>query len=86
MRLVPAAADFSLQFGGPEPPFRTVLVRVGGRTTTLQALVDDDRVDLRFGQDAAGELYLTSKANGKVWRVSGATGVGDAVIVAARPR
>ena len=62
--------------GGPEPQFRTVQVRVGGRTTTLRDLVDDDRVDLRFGQDAAGELYLTSKANGKVWRVSGAAAVG----------
>ena len=54
----------------------SVQVRVGGRTTTLPDLVDDDRVDLRFGQDAAGELYLTSKANGKVWRVSGAAALG----------
>jgi hypothetical protein len=58
--------------GGPKPPFRNVPVRVNGRTTTLKALVDDDRVDLRFGQDAAGELYLTSKGNGKIWKVTGA--------------
>jgi glucose/arabinose dehydrogenase len=70
------ATASALVRGGAEPPFRSVQVRVGGRTTTLPDLVDDDRVDLRFGQDAAGELYLTSKANGKVWRVSGATALG----------
>ena len=30
-----------------------------------------DRVDLRFGRDADGELYLLSKGNGKVWRITG---------------
>ncbi|HVH24023.1 MAG TPA: PQQ-dependent sugar dehydrogenase [Pseudonocardia sp.] len=70
------ATASALVRGGPEPAFRNVVLRVGGRTTTLRDLVDDDRVDLRFGQDATGELYLTSKANGKVWRVSGAVGLG----------
>ncbi len=31
--------------------------------------VDDGRVDLRFGTDADGNIYLLSKANGKVWKV-----------------
>ena len=30
-----------------------------------------DRVDLRFGRDADGELYLLSKANGKIWKITG---------------
>ncbi|MEH1016222.1 PQQ-dependent sugar dehydrogenase [Micromonospora sp. CPCC 206060] len=30
-----------------------------------------ERVDLRFGTDAAGELYLLAKANGKIWKVTG---------------
>jgi hypothetical protein len=34
--------------------------------------VGDARVDLRFGSDADGELYLVSKANGKIWKVTGA--------------
>ena len=32
---------------------------------------DPNRVDLRFGTDAQGELYILAKANGKVWKVVG---------------
>ncbi|WP_233578874.1 sorbosone dehydrogenase family protein [Micromonospora sp. BL4] len=32
---------------------------------------DPNRVDLRFGTDTAGELYVLAKANGKVWKVTG---------------
>ncbi|WP_083259486.1 PQQ-dependent sugar dehydrogenase [Cellulosimicrobium cellulans] len=47
-----------------------------GVETTFQDLVGDRRVDLRFGADADGELYLVSKADGKVWKVTGARHVG----------
>jgi glucose/arabinose dehydrogenase len=43
-----------------------------GRLITAQDLVGDTRVDLRFGADAEGELYLLAKANGKIWKVTGA--------------
>ena len=46
-----------------------------GVETTFQELVGDARVDLRFGSDADGELYLVSKANGKIWKVTGARDV-----------
>ncbi len=32
---------------------------------------DPHRVDLRFGADAQGELYILAKANGKIWKVTG---------------
>ena len=32
---------------------------------------DPNRVDLRFGTDSRGELYLLAKANGKIWQVTG---------------
>ena len=32
---------------------------------------DPNRVDLRLGTDARGELYLLAKANGKIWKVTG---------------
>ena len=47
-------------------------VFVDGQETTFQDLVGDARVDLRFGSDADGELYLIAKANGKIWKVTGA--------------
>lgn len=43
-----------------------------GEETTFQELVGDSRVDLRFGSDADGELYLIAKANGTIWKVTGA--------------
>ena len=42
-----------------------------GKRTSFQELVGDERVDLRFGRDGRGELYLLAKANGKVWKVTG---------------
>lgn len=48
-----------------------------GEETTFQDLVGDKRVDLRFGSDADGELYLVSKANGKIWKVTGARTVDE---------
>ncbi len=42
-----------------------------GTRTSFRELVGDDRVDLRFGRDGDGELYLLAKADGKVWKVTG---------------
>ncbi|GAA2581861.1 hypothetical protein GCM10010435_69220 [Winogradskya consettensis] len=32
---------------------------------------DPNRVDLRFGTDREGELYIVAKANAKIWKVTG---------------
>ncbi|MEK8228246.1 hypothetical protein NKG05_22525 [Oerskovia sp. M15] len=53
-----------------------------GVETTFQELVGDQRVDLRFGSDADGELYLVSKADGKIWKVVGARNAGASSPVA----
>ncbi|MGI6877209.1 PQQ-dependent sugar dehydrogenase [Microbacterium sp. gxy059] len=53
-------------------PIERLRVFEGGEETTFADLVGDKRVDLRFGQDADGELYLIAKANGKIWKVTGA--------------
>jgi len=53
-----------------------------GQETTFQELVGDTRVDLRFGADASGELYLVSKANGTIWKVTGARYAGASSPVA----
>jgi glucose/arabinose dehydrogenase len=48
-----------------------VLDRTGKRVT-VPDLAGDTRVDLRFGTDNRGELYVLAKANGKIWKVTGA--------------
>lgn len=40
-----------------------------GKPTTLRELCDCNRFDLRFGQDCEGNFYITSKADGKIYRM-----------------
>ncbi|MFI6095597.1 PQQ-dependent sugar dehydrogenase [Lentzea sp. NPDC051213] len=62
-----------MRLGRPMATTRELMVYANGQLTTMKALVNDpNRVDLRFGQDAEGELYVLAKANGKVWKVTGA--------------
>jgi len=58
--------------GAPRAPIHQLMVfdRTGKRVTMRQ-LAGDKRVDLRFGRDSKGELFLISKANGRIWKVVG---------------
>ena len=51
--------------------YELALFDESGREVTMPILVNDRRVDLRLGRDAEGELYLVSKADGKVRKVIG---------------
>ena len=44
-------------------------IRYQGKEMSLQELVGNDRVDLKFGRDAANTLYIMSKTNGGVYKV-----------------
>ncbi|MEM9829581.1 MAG: PQQ-dependent sugar dehydrogenase [Bacteroidota bacterium] len=44
-------------------------IEFNGRPTNLEELTQSRRVDLRFGTDSAGELYLFTKANGTLYKV-----------------
>ena len=76
--------------GGRVAPIYELMVydETGRRTTLRELSADgvlgpDDRVDLRFGRDADGELYVLSKANGKIWKITGTAAVRR---LQARPR
>jgi hypothetical protein len=43
----------------------------GDQPITMQQLAGSTRVDLRFGIDSKADLYILSKANGKIWKVAG---------------
>jgi hypothetical protein len=68
----------AMRTGKPRAPIYELMVydEAGKRTTTKKllnadGLGDPERVDLRFGRDAKGELFLLSKGNGKIWRITG---------------
>jgi Glucose / Sorbosone dehydrogenase len=67
-----------MRTGRPRAPIYELMVYdEHGRRTTMRevagegALGDPNRVDPRFGRDADGELYLLSKGNGRIWRITG---------------
>ncbi len=61
----------------PATIHRLALFNGAGQSVRMQDLSspgapgDPNRVDLRFGTDAQGELYILAKANGKIWKVTG---------------
>lgn len=42
-----------------------------GQPVTMEQLAGGSRTDVRFGTDGHGELYVLSKANGKIWKITG---------------
>lgn len=57
----------SLQRGG-QTLIREWRVALGGKIMPLDEICGDKRVDLRFGRDHRGELYLFTKPDGKIYR------------------
>ena len=47
-------------------------ISLDGTTTTLKNLYGDSSVELRFGMDAQGEIYILSKTDGKVYKLTDA--------------
>ncbi len=45
---------------------------LNGKSETLRNLCGNDRIDLHFGIDAQGEMYIMTKADGRVYQIIGA--------------
>lgn len=76
----------------PAPIHRLALFDATGNPVRMQDLSgpgapgDPNRVDLRFGTDAQGELYILAKANGRIWKVTGTKVFADARVGDTRVR
>ncbi len=44
-------------------------ISFGGKVTNFKELTQNSRVDLRIGQDAAGEIYFFTKPDGKIYKI-----------------
>ena len=58
---------------GKQAAIKKWKVSFKGVPTTLVQLCGNDRVEMRFGMDSKGELYLLTKADGKVYKLVHAT-------------
>jgi glucose/arabinose dehydrogenase/mono/diheme cytochrome c family protein len=47
-------------------------ITINGKPETLKAVCGSDRIDLHFGRDMQGELYVLTKADGKMYKMVGA--------------
>jgi glucose/arabinose dehydrogenase/cytochrome c2 len=54
---------------GKKATIREWSVTVNGEAKTLKQICNCDRADHRFGRDAKGELYVLTKADGKLYRL-----------------
>ncbi len=61
---------------GLAPLHELHVVDNAGNLVTMRDLAGSQRVDLRFGRDGSGELYLLAKANGKIWKITGTRCIG----------
>ena len=57
---------------GKQAPIQKWNIDLNGTLTNLAKLSGKDRVELRFGKDGEGELYLSTKADGKIYKLVGA--------------
>ncbi len=44
-------------------------ISINGKMTTFRELTQNNRVDLRIGQDVSGELYFFTKPDGKIYKL-----------------
>jgi hypothetical protein len=58
---------------GRQAVIRKWNITFNGKPTTLAQLCNNSRVEPRFGMDSKGELYILTKADGKVYKLVSAT-------------
>jgi hypothetical protein len=54
---------------GKQAPIKEWKIMFNNSPATLKELCGNDRVDLHFGRDIAGELYILTKPDGKMYKL-----------------
>lgn len=62
--------DLTSRLPGFQPIRELEIITSLGATTDLHEITGQGRVDLHFGEDATGELYILTKADGKIRRIT----------------
>jgi glucose/arabinose dehydrogenase/mono/diheme cytochrome c family protein len=56
---------------GAQAEIKEVHLSVNGKITKMSELCGNERVDLRIGRDGKGEMYVFTKPDGKIYRITG---------------
>ena len=54
---------------GQQAPIKEWKISINGKQKSLKELCGTDRVDLHFGRDSRGEIYLLTKSDGKMYKI-----------------
>jgi hypothetical protein len=77
---IPTGRLFYIETAGLKPGKQAEIkewkISINGAVKTLKELCGSGRVDLHFGKDASGELYILTKADGKIYKLVNAK-IGD---------
>jgi glucose/arabinose dehydrogenase len=65
---------------GLQAPIEEARLTLAGVPGSLPSFVGNSRADLRFGMDAAGEVFVMTKTDGKIRRIVGSSGPGAGFI------
>lgn len=57
---------------GQQAVIKEFKVNIDGKNTSFGQMFNHQKVDIRFGRDHQGELWISSKIDGKIYRVTGA--------------
>lgn len=57
---------------GKQAVIKELQLTLDGQKKTLVELTGEDKVDVRFGRDHTGEMYVLTKPDGRVYRITGA--------------
>jgi hypothetical protein len=66
---IPSGKVFFSDLNSPNPMIQKAGIKIGGKETTLVDLCGKPRVDLKFGQDKNGQVYILTKVDGKIYRL-----------------
>ena len=58
---------------GTQSEIKEMRVALNGKITKMSDLCGNPRVDLRFGRDNKGDIYVFTKPDGKIYRITGAS-------------
>ncbi|MEP3211113.1 MAG: PQQ-dependent sugar dehydrogenase [Maribacter sp.] len=56
---------------GEQAPMYKIGLELDGKQTSFGDIVANERVDLRFGKNGTGELFIFTKSDGKVYKIVG---------------
>ncbi len=66
---VPSGKVFISDLNEEKPKIQELGIRFEGKETNLREVCGNGRVDLKFGQDCTGQVYVLTKADGKIYKI-----------------